>query len=125
MLDGKHYGIPFATNCTALFYNKDMFEAAGLDPDSPPTTIDELTEVRKKKIAKLSGGMKHRAALGRTFLAEANLLILDEPFRGLDEELKNRIIERLWEKTTEGKTVLLISHNAEDCNKLSERIVSI
>ena len=75
--------------------------------------------------SQLSGGMKHRTALGRTFLAEANLLILDEPFRGLDEELKNRIVERLWKKTTEGKTVLLISHNAEDCKKLSERIVSI
>ena len=31
MADGKHYGIPFATNCTALFYNKDMFDTAGLD----------------------------------------------------------------------------------------------
>ena len=85
----------------------------------------ELTGALNLMPSQLSGGMKHRAALGRTFLAEANLLILDEPFRGLDEELKNRIIERLWEKTTEGKTVLLISHNAEDCNKLSERIVSI
>lgn len=85
----------------------------------------ELTGALNLMPSQLSGGMKHRAALGRTFLAEANLLILDEPFRGLDEELKNRIVERLWKKTTEGKTVLLISHNAEDCKKLSERIVSI
>ena len=34
MMDGRNYGIPFATNCTALFYNKDLFDAAGVSyPD--------------------------------------------------------------------------------------------
>lgn len=45
MLDGKHYGIPFATNCTALFYNKDMFDAAGLDYPTPETTWAEFKEM--------------------------------------------------------------------------------
>ena len=101
---------------------------AGETPDNEIRKIAEaleLTGALSLMPSQLSGGMKHRAALGRTFLAEANLLILDEPFRGLDEALKDRIVERLWKKTTEGKTVLLISHNAEDCKKLSERIVSI
>lgn len=41
MMDGKHYGIPFATNCTALFYNKDMFDAAGIAyPDENTTWAD-------------------------------------------------------------------------------------
>ena len=41
MLEGKHYGIPFATNCTALFYNKDLFDAAGIDyPDENTTWAD-------------------------------------------------------------------------------------
>lgn len=40
MLDGKNYGIPFATNCIALYYNKDMFSAAGID--APPATWEEL-----------------------------------------------------------------------------------
>ena len=48
MLDGKHYGIPFATNCTALFYNKDMFDAAGLDYPDENTTWDEFHEMAKK-----------------------------------------------------------------------------
>ncbi len=42
--DGGVYGIPRASNTIALYYNKDLFEAAGLDPDSPPTTWDELYE---------------------------------------------------------------------------------
>ena len=48
MLDGKHYGIPFATNCTALFYNKDMFDEAGLDYPDENTTWDEFHEMAKK-----------------------------------------------------------------------------
>ena len=47
MLDGKHYGIPFATNCTALFYNKDMFDEAGLDYPDENTTWDEFHEMAK------------------------------------------------------------------------------
>ena len=48
MLDGKHYGIPFATNCTALFYNKDMFDEAGVDYPDENTTWDEFHEMAKK-----------------------------------------------------------------------------
>lgn len=42
MWDGKMYGIPKATNTIALYYNRDLFKAAGLDPDTPPATWDEL-----------------------------------------------------------------------------------
>ncbi len=42
------YSIPYNGDSRALFYNKDMFEAAGLDPENPPTTIDELTEAAEK-----------------------------------------------------------------------------
>ena len=48
MLDGKHYGIPFATNCTALFYNKDMFDEAGIDYPDENTTWDDFHEMAKK-----------------------------------------------------------------------------
>lgn len=47
MLDGKHYGIPFATNCTALFYNKDLFDAAEIDYPDENTTWDEFHEMAK------------------------------------------------------------------------------
>lgn len=42
------YSIPYNGDARALFYNKDMFEAAGLDPENPPATIDELTEAAEK-----------------------------------------------------------------------------
>ncbi len=46
--DGKYYGVPKATNTIALYYNKDMFKAAGLDPNKPPQTWDELLADAKK-----------------------------------------------------------------------------
>lgn len=46
--EGKQYGIPFETNTLVLFYNADLFEAAGLDPDKPPTSWEELTDYAQK-----------------------------------------------------------------------------
>lgn len=47
MMDGKHYGIPFATNCTALFYNKDLFDAAGIEYPNENTTWTQFREMAK------------------------------------------------------------------------------
>ncbi|KZM47612.1 sugar ABC transporter substrate-binding protein [Labrenzia sp. OB1] len=46
--DGNYFGVPKATNTIALYYNTDMFEAAGLDPEDPPETWDELVETARK-----------------------------------------------------------------------------
>ena len=48
----------------------------------------------------------------------SNLMILDEPFRGLDQDLKVRIVDRLWEKMVSGKTVIVITHSREDIELL-------
>lgn len=79
--------------------------------------LDDLPE-------SLSGGMKHRVALGRTLLWESKLIILDEPFRGVDKELRERIVDRLWDGETEGKTVLIISHRREDID-LAHSVIEI
>lgn len=46
--DGKIYGFPRQAYANALSYNRELFEAAGLDPDSPPTTWDEVREYAKQ-----------------------------------------------------------------------------
>ena len=74
----------------------------------------------------LSGGMRHRVAIGRTLLADANLMILDEPFRGLDQDLKTCIVDRLWDKCTKNKTVIVITHNEKDLELLGiEETISL
>lgn len=51
MLDGKHYGIPFAANTTALFYNKDIFDKAGIEYPNEDTTWEQFQEIAKKLTA--------------------------------------------------------------------------
>ncbi|MCR8726236.1 ABC transporter substrate-binding protein [Frigidibacter sp. ROC022] len=46
-IEGKTWGIPFQRSTIVAYYNKDMFRAAGLDPESPPKTWDELVEMGK------------------------------------------------------------------------------
>lgn len=46
-VDGKLYGTPMQYNVQYLYWNKDLFAAAGLDPDTPPETMDELAEYAK------------------------------------------------------------------------------
>ena len=47
-IEGKTWGIPFQRSTIVAYYNKDMFREAGLDPESPPTTWDEMIDVGKK-----------------------------------------------------------------------------
>lgn len=47
-VDGTLYGVPMQYNLQYLYYNKDLFEEAGLDPEQPPTTMEELAEDAKK-----------------------------------------------------------------------------
>ena len=47
-VDGKTWGVPFQRSTIVMYYNKDAFREAGLDPESPPTTWEEFIEVGKK-----------------------------------------------------------------------------
>ena len=53
----KLYGVPLYADVSALFYNKDLFQRAGLDPNKPPTSLAELREFAGK-ITALGGGIK-------------------------------------------------------------------
>lgn len=53
---GKYYGIPTAVRTLALFWNKDLFKEAGLDPEKPPTTWDEFVEYAKATTKKDADG---------------------------------------------------------------------
>jgi multiple sugar transport system substrate-binding protein len=54
--DGQYYGLPTAVRSLALFYNKDLFEAAGLDPENPPTTLEELVAAGQATVQRDGGG---------------------------------------------------------------------
>jgi multiple sugar transport system substrate-binding protein len=53
---GKYYGIPTAVRTLALFWNKDLFKEAGLDPEKPPTTWEEFVEYAKATTKRSADG---------------------------------------------------------------------
>ncbi|HEY8531047.1 MAG TPA: extracellular solute-binding protein, partial [Limnochorda sp.] len=50
-VDGKLYSMPFNSSTAMLYYNKDAFRKAGLDPNRPPTTFDEVLEMGRQIVA--------------------------------------------------------------------------
>jgi multiple sugar transport system substrate-binding protein len=61
--DGKYYGLPTAVRSLALFYNKKLFEQAGLDPAKPPQTLDELVAAAQKTVKRDASGNMLSAGL--------------------------------------------------------------
>lgn len=73
---------------------------------------------------KLSGGMRRRAALARALLFPAELVLLDEPFQGLDEDTHKKAIDAV-KKRTKGRPLLLISHDPEDGPALGAKVIRL
>ena len=83
-----------------------------------------LAESLYKKASELSGGMKRRVCLCRALIAEYDLLILDEPFKGLDSGIKPSIMTMLKEHTA-GKTVICITHDPVEAEFLGGELVTL
>lgn len=90
----------------------------GDDPDVDEIKR-ELAEVElegaliTKPTSQLSGGQRRRVAIVRAMMAESDFICLDEPFKGLDAETKQKVMSYVKRKV-EGKTVLLITHDIEE-----------
>ena len=65
----------------------------------------------------LSGGMKRRVAIARAILADSELVIMDEPFKGLDEHTRQNVINFVSEYT-KLKTLIVITHSPEEADLL-------
>ncbi len=72
-----------------------------------------LANLGNKKASELSGGMKRRTAILRALYAEFDILILDEPFKGLDDEIKLKTIEFVKKESVD-KTILYITHDKKE-----------
>lgn len=73
-------------------------------------------------VKELSGGMKRRVAIVRAVVSPSRVLILDEPFASLDEELKDRTAEYIIENLN-GRTLVVVSHDEKDAERLNARIL--
>ena len=77
-----------------------------------------------RPVRTLSGGMKRRVALARALLYDAPLLVLDEPFKGLDETTARQCMDALARRAA-GRAVLLVTHDAQDGDYLHARTLQM
>ena len=85
-----------------------------------------LTEYAKRYPHELSGGQKQRVALARALAPQPSLLLLDEPFSNLDEELKASIRRELRDILRQaGMTCILVSHDRADIEDICDRAVAL
>ena len=82
-----------------------------------------LLERRDSIVAKLSRGMQQRLSLARATLHQPDLLLLDEPFTGLDPVAAEILIEWLERYVSQGGTVLLTTHDVERGVRVASRII--
>ena len=88
--------------------------------------LTELSDAADKKPGELSGGMQRRAALARALAFGGDVYILDEPFTGLDEELKERIGARLTERWRgEQATVIFVTHAREEASRWADETIDL
>ena len=81
----------------------------------------EIAHLRKANPYDLSGGEQQRLALGKILLLEPEILLLDEPTKGLDPFFKRTLAGILRKLTEEGVTVFMVSHDIEFCAEYGDR----
>ena len=89
---------------------KQLIEQVGLDPSL------------KKTVSQYSLGMRQRLGIAQTLLDDPDLMILDEPMNGLDKNGVRSIRDLLLDLKSQGKTILLASHFAQDIDELCDTV---
>lgn len=87
-----------------------VLEKVGLEPKS------------RKKVRNYSMGMRQRLAIAQAIMEDQNILILDEPMNGLDKNGVADMRKLFLELKSQGKTILLASHNKEDIEVLCDHV---
>ncbi len=113
-----------------LFPTLNVTENLELIERGSKLTVMELlkiTELENDALlypSELSGGMKMRLALARALYYNGDIFIMDEPFSALDDELKERLLPKLFE-LLKGKTVIIVSHNISEANTYGDNIIKL
>jgi len=81
-------------------------------------------ECLNRPVSTLSGGMKRRVAVARALLIPSHILLMDEPFTGMDDELKRNVISYIREKQ-DGRLLILSTHQEEDVELIGGELVRL
>ncbi|MDY2590567.1 MAG: ATP-binding cassette domain-containing protein [Agathobacter sp.] len=89
---------------------RNVIRKVGLDPDL------------KKPVSKYSLGMRQRLGIAQAIMEDPSILILDEPFNGLDKNGVMQMRKLIKELREDGKTIILASHNQADIDELCDTV---
>ena len=130
---------------TILFQNYNLFEHLTLHQNvllglngSKRSSTDEassVTEILKevglegheqKLVSALSGGQQQRVALARALLRNNPILLLDEPFTGLDVKSRHQMLDLVAEVTTSRSIhTIMVTHEVEDCKLIADAVYEV
>ena len=97
------------------------------DHDAVKTALDRVNmlEFRDHQIGELSGGQRKRVFLARALAQEGQVILLDEPFTGVDVQTEDAIITLLREMRDEGRVMLVSTHNLGSVPEFCDRTVLV
>ena len=84
-----------------------------------------MTEFRDRQIGELSGGQRKRVFLARALAQDSKVILLDEPFTGVDVKTEDAIIQLLRDMRDEGKVMLVATHNLGSVPEFCDRTVLV
>lgn len=84
-----------------------------------------MTAFRDRQIGQLSGGQQQRVFMARALAQESDVLLLDEPFAGVDAATERAIAGLLTQSKEQGKTVLVVHHDLETAAEFFDRVIIV
>lgn len=103
----------------------------GLSPNEAKKKCDSyleyvgLSEHKEKKVSQLSSGMQQKVQLGTALIHHPEILILDEPFKGLDPVNRQLFIDIFVERAKKGTTILYSTHVIDEAQKMADSLLII
>lgn len=105
----------------SLFYTKEDREVANKNME-----LLGITDLKRKSFQDLSGGQQQRVLLARALCAAKKMIILDEPFAGLDQESMKQLDNLIHYLNEElGITIILITHNFHKSSKYATKVIEL
>lgn len=127
---------------TILFQNHNLFEHLTVQKNillgvsktlrSSKAEIDKVEKILKEVglekytdtlVSSLSGGQQQRVALARVLIRREPILLLDEPFTGLDPDTRGQMLDLVKKITVENSLhTIMVTHEIQDCERIADRV---
>ena len=123
---GKTVSYVFQDNRLLPWFNvnKNLCVSNNLGEEILNKLLEEfdLYSARNLNVLRLSGGMKRKADIAKAILFDGDIFLLDEPFTGIDDESKEKVMQVLME-IGDKKLIILITHKLEEAKKMTDTIM--